>query len=170
MKKKEAKCVSSLCLLLFPRSPFFHNRYLQIFTPLEPTVHEITQYHFEKVPSKTRELRPDTLANMLAMANVQPGSRLLVVENIGGLIVAAAVERMGGSFSILSLAPSSTVCSLRFSSQAKVAFSLSTTPTLLPTFTSSNPSTSPPTTSPRSPRFTGPRRTRTGRRLSCRSS
>ncbi|BGO90082.1 hypothetical protein NBRC10512_004020 [Rhodotorula toruloides] len=77
MKKKEAK-------------------YLQMFTPLEPTVHMIAQYHFEKQPSKTRELRPDTLANMLAMANVRPGSRLLVVEDIGGLLVAAAVERMGG--------------------------------------------------------------------------
>ncbi|BGP30574.1 tRNA (adenine(58)-N(1))-methyltransferase non-catalytic subunit trm6 [Rhodotorula toruloides] len=77
MKKKEAK-------------------YLQMFTPLEPTVYMIAQYHFEKQPSKTRELRPDTLANMLAMANVRPGSRLLVVEDIGGLLVAAAVERMGG--------------------------------------------------------------------------
>ncbi|GAA5855973.1 hypothetical protein JCM8547_000436 [Rhodosporidiobolus lusitaniae] len=71
-------------------------KYLQIFTPLEPTVHQITQFNFGKQPSKTRELRPDTLANMLLMANVRPGSRLLVVENIGGLIVAAAVERMGG--------------------------------------------------------------------------
>lgn len=99
MKKKEAKCVHSL-ILPFDRSMFSLgplHRYLQIFTPLEPTVHEITQYHFEKVPSKTRELRPDTLSNMLAMANVRPGGRLLVVENIGGLIVAAAVERMGGS-------------------------------------------------------------------------
>lgn len=68
-----------------------------MFTPLEPTVHMIAQYHFEKQPSKTRELRPDTLANMLAMANVRPGSRLLVVEDIGGLLVAAAVERMGGA-------------------------------------------------------------------------
>ncbi|GAA5979467.1 hypothetical protein JCM11641_005404 [Rhodosporidiobolus odoratus] len=71
-------------------------KYLQLFTPLEPTVHEIAQYNFEKVPSKTRELRPDTLANILLMANVRPGSRLLVVENIGGMIVAAAVERMAG--------------------------------------------------------------------------
>ncbi|BGP23270.1 eukaryotic translation initiation factor 3 62 kDa subunit [Rhodotorula toruloides] len=77
MKKKEAK-------------------YLQMFTPLEPTVHQIAQYHFEKQASKTRELRPDTLANMLAMVNVRPGSRLLVIEDIGGLLVAAALERMGG--------------------------------------------------------------------------
>ncbi|GAA5891358.1 hypothetical protein JCM6882_004670 [Rhodosporidiobolus microsporus] len=76
-------------------------KYLQLFTPLEPTVHQIAQFNFEKVPSKTRELRPDTLANMLAMANVRLGSRLLVVENLGGMIVAAAVERMAGQGRIL---------------------------------------------------------------------
>ncbi|GAA5821415.1 hypothetical protein JCM11251_004612 [Rhodosporidiobolus azoricus] len=76
-------------------------KYLQLFTPLEPTIHQIAQFNFEKVPSKTRELRPDTLANMLAMANVRPGSRLLVVENLGGMIVASAVERMAGQGRVL---------------------------------------------------------------------
>ncbi|GAA5862650.1 hypothetical protein JCM3774_001091 [Rhodotorula dairenensis] len=71
-------------------------KYLQLFTPLEPTVHQVAQFNFDRQPSKTRELRPDTLANMLAMANVRPGSRLLVVEDLGGMVVAAAVERMGG--------------------------------------------------------------------------
>lgn len=74
-------------------------KYLQLFTPLEPTVHQIAQFNFDRQASKTRELRPDTLANMLAMANVRPGSRLLVVEDLGGMVVAAAVERMGGAFS-----------------------------------------------------------------------
>ncbi|GAA6051958.1 hypothetical protein JCM3770_002984 [Rhodotorula araucariae] len=76
-------------------------KWMQVFTPLEPTVHQIAQFHFEKQPSKTRELRPDTLANMLAMANVRPGSRLLVVEDMGGMIAAAAVERMGGEGRIM---------------------------------------------------------------------
>ncbi|GAA5976381.1 hypothetical protein JCM10908_005479 [Rhodotorula pacifica] len=71
-------------------------KYLQLFTPLEPTVHQIAQFNFERQPSKTRELRPDTLANLLAMANVRPNSRLLVVEDLGGMVVAAAVERMAG--------------------------------------------------------------------------
>ncbi|GAA5921494.1 hypothetical protein JCM3775_003074 [Rhodotorula graminis] len=76
-------------------------KWMQVFTPLEPTVHQMAQFHFDKQPSKTRELRPDTLANMLAMANVRPGSRLLVVEDMGGMIVAAAVERMGGKGRIM---------------------------------------------------------------------
>ncbi|CEQ42239.1 SPOSA6832_04030, partial [Sporobolomyces salmonicolor] len=70
-------------------------KYLQLFTPLPPTIHQLAQYNFDKVPSKTRDLRPDTLANLLAMANVRPGSRLLVVENLGGMITGACVERMG---------------------------------------------------------------------------
>ncbi|GAA5835051.1 hypothetical protein JCM9279_007183 [Rhodotorula babjevae] len=76
-------------------------KWMQVFTPLEPTVHQIAQFHFDKQPSKTRELRPDTLANMLAMANVRPGSKLLVVEDMGGMIVAAAVERMAGQGRIM---------------------------------------------------------------------
>ncbi|GAA5892749.1 hypothetical protein JCM8208_004081 [Rhodotorula glutinis] len=76
-------------------------KWMQVFTPLEPTVHQIAQFHFDKQPSKTRELRPDTLANMLAMANVRPGSKLLVVEDMGGMIVAAALERMAGKGRIM---------------------------------------------------------------------
>ena len=82
-------------------------KYLQLFTPLEPTVHQIAQFNFDRQASKTRELRPDTLANMLAMANVRPGSRLLVVEDLGGMVVAAAVERMGGAFSPFLAIPQS---------------------------------------------------------------
>ncbi|GAA5858279.1 hypothetical protein JCM1840_001127 [Sporobolomyces johnsonii] len=78
-------------------------KYLQLFTPLPPTIHQLAQYNFDKVPSKTRDLRPDTLANLLAMANVRPGSRLLVVENLGGMIAGACVERMGGTGRILVL-------------------------------------------------------------------
>ncbi|GAA6064134.1 hypothetical protein JCM10212_005135 [Sporobolomyces blumeae] len=76
-------------------------KYIPIFTPLAPTIHQLTDYNFERTPSKTRDLRPDTLANLLAMANVRPGSRLLVVENVGGLIVGACVERMGGTGRIM---------------------------------------------------------------------
>lgn len=69
-----------------------------MFTPLEPTVHTICQYNFEKQASKIRDLRPDTLAQMMTMANVRPGSKLLVVEDVHGMVVSAATERMGGEF------------------------------------------------------------------------
>lgn len=76
-------------------------KYLQIFTPIEPTVHNIAEYNFEKQAPKVRDLRPDTLSQMMTYANVRPGGKLLVVEDIHGMVVAGAVERMGGDGRIL---------------------------------------------------------------------
>ncbi|GAA5929626.1 tRNA 1-methyladenosine methyltransferase subunit GCD10 [Sporobolomyces koalae] len=76
-------------------------KYIPLFTPLPCTTHSLTTYNSDRVPPKTRELRADTVANLLAMANVRPGSRLLVVENTGGLIVGACVERMGGTGTLM---------------------------------------------------------------------
>lgn len=76
-------------------------KYLQMFTPLEPTVHTICEYNFEKQMSKIRDLRPDTLSQMMSIANVRPGSKLLIVEDLHGMVVGAAVDRMGGEGRIL---------------------------------------------------------------------
>lgn len=83
-----------------------------MFTPLEPTVHTICQYNFEKQASKIRDLRPDTLAQIMSLANVQPGSKILVVEDVHGMLVSAVAERMGGEkgpFLFLSMYRSITV-------------------------------------------------------------
>lgn len=71
-------------------------RYIQTFTPIEPTAYNICEFNFERESAKIRDIRPDTLGQIMALANVRPGGRLLVVEDVHGLIVAAAVERMGG--------------------------------------------------------------------------
>lgn len=84
--------------LSLPVADLPSSRYLQMFTPIEPTVHNICEFNFEKLAAKIRDIRPDTLSQIMAMANVRPGGRLLVVEDVHGLIVAAAVERMGGEF------------------------------------------------------------------------
>jgi tRNA (adenine-N(1)-)-methyltransferase non-catalytic subunit len=70
-----------------------------MFSVIEPTVYEICTHHFEKQQSKTRDLRPDTLSQMMNMANVRPGGKYIIVEDVHGLVVAAALERMGGEFS-----------------------------------------------------------------------
>lgn len=75
-------------------------KYLQMFTTLEPTVHQICLYNFERQASKIRDLRPDTLAQIMALANVRPGSRILVVEDVHGMVVSAVAERMAGALSI----------------------------------------------------------------------
>ncbi|GAA5985034.1 hypothetical protein JCM5350_003320 [Sporobolomyces pararoseus] len=76
-------------------------KYIPLFTPLPCSTHSLTTYNSDRVPSKTREIRADTMANLLAMANIRPGSRVLVVENAGGLVVGACVERMGGTGTIM---------------------------------------------------------------------
>lgn len=42
-------------------------------------------------------LRHDTLAQMLTLANVHAGSKVLVFETCSGLVLGAVMERMGGT-------------------------------------------------------------------------
>lgn len=71
-------------------------RYLKMFTVLEPTIHTVCQFLFETNPQAIRGLRPDALSQMMCAANVRPGWRGLVVEDVGGLVVGAVLERLGG--------------------------------------------------------------------------
>lgn len=67
-----------------------------MFTALEPTLHAITEHNFTKDTDKIRDLRPDSLSQLMSLANVRPGSRLLVVDDVHGLVVGACLERMAG--------------------------------------------------------------------------
>lgn len=69
---------------------------MKFVTPLPPTIHNICQYWHDLEPRKIRELRPDTLAQMLTLANIRPGCRVLVVDDASGLLVASVAERLGG--------------------------------------------------------------------------
>lgn len=71
-------------------------RFLKKFTCIEPTITNVTQYLFETNAFAIRGLRPDTLCQMLSLANVRPGWKGIVVEDVGGLVVAAVIERLGG--------------------------------------------------------------------------
>lgn len=46
-------------------------------------------------------LRYDTLAQMLTLANIHAGSKVLVFETCSGLVLGAVMERMGGTSVIL---------------------------------------------------------------------
>ena len=59
------------------------------------------QYYFQLEPKKIRDLRPDTLAQMMALGNVRPGARVVVVDDVSGLLTAAVVERLGGAHFII---------------------------------------------------------------------
>ena len=46
-----------------------------------------------------RDLRPDSLSEMITIANVRPGARVLVVDDVSGMLLAGVIERLGGAFS-----------------------------------------------------------------------
>jgi tRNA (adenine-N(1)-)-methyltransferase non-catalytic subunit len=83
------------------------SRYLKHFTILPPTVHGLCEAEFNikagNGPSKIRELRPDTLAQMLSFSNCEPGSRVLCVDDTSGLLPGAILSRMGGDGALLLL-------------------------------------------------------------------
>lgn len=72
------------------------NRFMKVFTPIRPTIYSITDYFFTKNPDKLRNIRVDTLSQLLTMANVRANAKLLVVDDTQGLIVSSCLERMGG--------------------------------------------------------------------------
>jgi tRNA (adenine-N(1)-)-methyltransferase non-catalytic subunit len=41
-------------------------------------------------------MRPDTFAQLMSISNVHPGARVLVVDDVSGLIVAGVLEHLGG--------------------------------------------------------------------------
>ena len=71
-------------------------RHLHFFTPLPPDMITVAFYNFVRSPDKIRGLRDDALAQCLSFANVHAGGRYMVVDGVGGLLVGAILERMGG--------------------------------------------------------------------------
>ncbi|KAF8314352.1 Gcd10p-domain-containing protein [Cantharellus anzutake] len=76
-------------------------------TIIEPTIFNVCDYWFTRDPSRVRDMRPDTLSQIISMANVQSGSRIIIVDDTGGLILAAALDRMGGSGTVVAISDSS---------------------------------------------------------------
>ena len=66
------------------------------FTAARPSALSLCRAYFRKEPFKIQHMREDTLARLLTLSNVQPGSRALVVDSMNGLVLGALVERMGG--------------------------------------------------------------------------
>lgn len=56
----------------------------------------VCEYWFQKDPHRVRFVRADALAQMVTLANVHSGRRFIVVDDTGGLVLAAVLERLGG--------------------------------------------------------------------------
>jgi len=62
---------------------------------MAPTANNITNHNAARSPQSILHLREDTLSQLLVSANIRPGGRYLVVDDTGGLVTAAMMERMG---------------------------------------------------------------------------
>ena len=71
------------------------SRYRQTIHPIAPTANNITNHNAARSPQSILHLREDTLSQLLTSANIRPGGRYLVVDDTGGLVTAAMMERMG---------------------------------------------------------------------------
>lgn len=64
--------------------------------PVKITAKVYCEYWFEKNNDKIRNIRVDTFSQMLSLSNAHAGSRILCVDDIGGLLALGILERMGG--------------------------------------------------------------------------
>ena len=76
---------------------------MKVFTPVRPTLYSLAQFFFNKNPDKIRNMRVDTLSQIISLANIHANSKMLVVDDTQGLIVSAMAERMGGYGKIVGI-------------------------------------------------------------------
>ncbi|KAI6650685.1 tRNA (adenine(58)-N(1))-methyltransferase non-catalytic subunit TRM6 isoform X1 [Oopsacas minuta] len=78
-------------------------KHLPVIFIYRPSLRHLSLMHYHLRPEKIGFLRIDTLSLLLSLANVRYGSRLLVVDNFGGLVIGAVLERMGGGGRLVEL-------------------------------------------------------------------
>ncbi|XP_029903141.1 tRNA (adenine(58)-N(1))-methyltransferase non-catalytic subunit TRM6 [Myripristis murdjan] len=80
-------------------------KYENIVTILKPSCRIMAMMYHGREPGKICHLRYDTLAQMLTLANIHAGSKVLVFETCAGLVLGAVMERMGGYGSVIQMYP-----------------------------------------------------------------
>ncbi|KAK9239497.1 Gcd10p family-domain-containing protein [Lipomyces kononenkoae] len=71
-------------------------KFLRRFTPCSVGSCEIIEYFQYKDHHRILELTSESLGLMLSLANVRPGGKYIVIDETGGLVAGAMMERMGG--------------------------------------------------------------------------
>ncbi|KAG8011169.1 tRNA (adenine(58)-N(1))-methyltransferase non-catalytic subunit TRM6 [Nibea albiflora] len=80
-------------------------KYENTVTILKPSCRILAMMYHGREPGKICHLRYDTLAQMLTLANIHAGSKVLVFETCAGLVLGAVMERMGGYGSVIQMYP-----------------------------------------------------------------
>jgi len=70
-------------------------KYSKSFTTVIPTLFNVCEYWFLKDHDRLRDIRPDTLSQMLNLGSVRPNGRYIVVDDASGILVAAVLDRLG---------------------------------------------------------------------------
>lgn len=78
-------------------------KYSKCFEVIEPTIYGVCDYWFKKDHHRIRDIRTDTLSQMLNLANVRPGGKYIIVDEASGLVVSAVLDRLGGECRIISI-------------------------------------------------------------------
>ncbi|KAF9531922.1 Gcd10p family-domain-containing protein [Crepidotus variabilis] len=78
-------------------------KYAKFFTTIEPTLFNVCEYWFLKDQSRIRDLRMDSLSQVLNLGNIRPGGRYLAVDEVSGLLVAGILERLGGEGKLITI-------------------------------------------------------------------
>uniref|UniRef100_H2SYU5 tRNA (adenine(58)-N(1))-methyltransferase non-catalytic subunit TRM6 n=1 Tax=Takifugu rubripes TaxID=31033 RepID=H2SYU5_TAKRU len=84
-------------------------KYENTVTILKPSCRILAMMYHGREPGKICHLRHDTLAQMLTLANIHAGSKVLVFETCSGLVLGAVMERMGGFGSVIQMYPGGTL-------------------------------------------------------------
>lgn len=80
-------------------------KYENTVTIVKPSCRILAMMYHGREPGKICHLRYDTLAQMLTLANIHAGSKVLVFETCAGLVLGAVMERMGGYGSVIQMYP-----------------------------------------------------------------
>ncbi|TFK77422.1 Gcd10p-domain-containing protein [Pluteus cervinus] len=81
-------------------------KYSKTFTTIEPTLFNVCEYWFAKDQTRIRDIRVDTLSQLLNLASIRPGGRYLAVDDASGLIVAGILDRLGGEGRVITISDS----------------------------------------------------------------
>jgi len=58
-------------------------------------MYNICEYWFRKDLNRIRDIRPDSLSQIMNLADVHPGGRYIVVDDASGLLVSSVLDRIG---------------------------------------------------------------------------
>ncbi|KAI5954309.1 TRM6 [Candida jiufengensis] len=78
-------------------------KFLRRFTVEPLTSSNFLEYYIDKDPSRILNISVETLGLMMTYSNVKPGGKYLVIDETGGLLVYAMLERMGNEGTIVLL-------------------------------------------------------------------